>query len=69
MSADSSPATHEGERGNTIDAVADLLMADDPTVEVEEEKAVHRPNDDDLVDDSEESEVVEAQESDDDRLP
>lgn len=66
MSADSSPAAHEGERGNTIDAVADLLMADDPTVEVEEEKAVHRPNDDDLVDDSEESEVVEAQESDDD---
>ena len=65
MSADSSPQQHEGERGNTIDAVADLLMADDPTVEVEEEKAVHRPNDDDLVDDSEESEVVEAQESDD----
>ena len=65
MSADSSPQQHEGERGNTIDAVADLLMADDPTVEVEEEKAVHRPNDDDLVDDSEELEVVEAQESDD----
>lgn len=65
MSADSSPQQHEGERGNTIDAVADLLMADDPTVEVEEEKAVHRPNDDDLVDDSEESEGIEAQESDD----
>ena len=65
MSADSSPQQHEGERGNTIDAVADLLMADEPTAEVEEEKAVHRPNDDDLVDDSEESEVVEAQESDD----
>jgi len=63
MSADSSPQQHEGERGNTIDAVADLLMADDPTVEVEEEKAVHRPNDDDLVDDSEESEGIEAQES------
>ena len=57
---------HEGERGNTIDAVADLLMADEPTAEVEEEKAVHRPNDDDLVDDSEESEVEAAQESDDD---
>jgi hypothetical protein len=65
MSADSSPAAHEGERGNTIDAVADLLMADEPTVEVEEEKAVHRPNDDDLVDDSEELEVEAAQESDD----
>ena len=63
MSADSNQQ-HEGERGNTIDAVAELLMADDPTAEVEEEKAVHRPNDDDLVDDSEESEV-EAQESDD----
>ena len=57
---------HEGERGNTIDAVADLLMADEPTAEVEEEKAVHRPNDDDLVDDSEELEVEAAQESDDD---
>ena len=65
MSADSSPQQHEGERGNTIDAVADLLMADEPTVEVEEEKAVHRPNDDDLVDDSEESEVEAAPESDD----
>jgi hypothetical protein len=40
-------------------------MGDDPTTEVEEEKAVHRPNDDDLVDDSEESEVEAAQESDD----
>ena len=65
MSADSSPQQHEGERGNTIDAVADLLLQEEPTVEVEEEKAVHRPNDDDLVDDSEESEVIEAQESDD----
>jgi len=64
MSADSNQQ-HEGERGNTIDAVADLLMGEDPTVEVEEEKAVHRPNDDDLVDDSEESEGIEAQESDD----
>ena len=42
MSADSSPQQHEGERGNTIDAVADLLMADEPTVEVEEEKAAIR---------------------------
>ena len=66
MSADSNQQ-HEGERGNTIDAVADLLMGNDPTVEVEEEKAVHRPNDDDLVDDSEEmSDGVEAQEFDDD---
>ena len=40
MSADSNQQ-HEGERGNTIDAVADLLMADEPTAEVEEEKAVH----------------------------
>ena len=56
---------HEGERGNTVDQVAQLLMGDDPTTEVEEEKAVHRPNDDDLVDDSEESEVEAAQESDD----
>ena len=66
MSADSSPQQHEGERGNTIDAVADLLLQEEPTAEVEEEKAVHRPNDDDLVDDSEESEVEAAQESDDD---
>ena len=64
--SDSNPAAHEGERGNTVDQVAELLMADEPTVEVEEEKAVHRPNDDDLVDDSEESEVEAAQESDDD---
>ena len=64
--SDSSPAAHEGERGNTVDQVAELLMADEPTVEVEEEKAVHRPNDDDLIDDSEESEVEAAQESDDD---
>ena len=58
---------HEGERGNTVDQVAELLMADEPTVDegIKKEEAVHRPNDDDLVDDSEESEVVEAQESDD----
>ena len=57
---------HEGERGNTIDQVAELLMADDAPDEGEStEKAVHRPNDDDLVDDSEESEGIEAQESDD----
>ena len=58
----------EGERGNTVDQVAELLMADEPTVDedMKKEEAVHRPNDDDLVDDSEESEVVEAQESDDD---
>ena len=58
---------HEGERGNTVDQVAELLMADEPTVDedIKKEQAVHRPNDDDLVDDSEESEVVEAQESDD----
>ena len=54
---------HEGERGNTVDQVAQLLMGDDPTTEVEEEKAAHRPNDDDLVDDSEEFEVEAAQES------
>ena len=68
MSADSSPQQHEGERGNTIDAVADLLMQEEPTVDDEvkkDDEAVHRPNDDDLVDDSEESEVIEAQESDD----
>ena len=57
---------HEGERGNTVDQVAQLLMGEDPSAEVEEEKAVHRPNDDDLVDDSEELEVEAAQESDDD---
>ena len=58
---------HEGERGNTVDQVAELLMADEPTVDedIKKEEAVHRPNDDDLVDDSEESEVVEAQEFDD----
>jgi hypothetical protein len=66
MDANSNPQ-HEGERGNTVDQVAELLMADEPTVEdeVKKEEAAHRPNDDDLVDDSEESEVVEAQESDD----
>jgi hypothetical protein len=67
--SESSPAVHEGERGNTVDAVAELLMADDVTVGEDirkEEEAVHRPNDDDLVDDSEEvSEGIEAQESDD----
>jgi len=59
---------HEGERGNTVDQVAELLMAEEPTVDDEikkEEEAVHRPNDDDLVDDSEELEVDAAQESDD----
>jgi hypothetical protein len=69
MSSESSPAAHEGERGNTVDQVAELLMADEPSVDEDikkEEEAVHRPNDDDLVDDSEELEVVEAQESDDD---
>ena len=67
MSSESSPVQHEGERGNTVDQVAELLMADEPTVDedIKKEEAVHRPNDDDLVDDSEESEVVEAQESDD----
>lgn len=57
---------HEGERGNVVDQVADLLMKEEPSVE-EAPKAekVHRPNDDDLVDDSEESEGVEAQEYDD----
>ena len=62
---------HEGERGNTVDRVAELLMADEPTVDEsikkdsEEEQANFRFNDDDLVDDSEESEVTAAQESDD----
>ena len=67
MSSESSPVQHEGERGNTVDQVAELLMADEPTVDedIKTEEAVHRPNDDDLVDDSGESEVVEAQESDD----
>ena len=67
--SESSPVVHEGERGNTVDAVAELLMADDVAVGEDirkEEEAVHRPNDDDLVDDSEEvSEGIEAQESDD----
>jgi hypothetical protein len=62
--SDSHPESHEGERGSAIDEVAELLMADEPTSEVEE-KAVHRANDDDLVDDSEESEGIEAQEFDD----
>ena len=68
MSSESSPVQHEGERGNTVDQVAELLMADEPTVDedIKKEEAVHRPNDDDLVDDSEESEVTAAQESDDD---
>jgi hypothetical protein len=67
MSSESSPVQHEGERGSTVDQVAELLMADEPAVDedIRKEEAVHRPNDDDLVDDSEESEVVEAQESDD----
>ena len=58
---------HEGERGNAVDQVADLLMADEPTVDEEfkSEEAVHRPNDDDLVDDSEQSEGIDAQEFDD----
>jgi len=63
--SDSHPESHEGERGSAIDEVAELLMADEPTSEVEE-KAVHRANDDDLVDDSEQSEGIEAQEFDDD---
>ena len=59
---------HEGERGNAVDQVADLLMADEPAVDEEfkSEEAVHRPNDDDLVDDSEEmSDGTDAQEFDD----
>ena len=65
--SDSIPAQHEGERGNTVDQVAELLMAEEPTVdeEIKKEERVHRPNDDDLVDDSEQSEVEAAQESDD----
>jgi len=65
--SDSSPVQHEGERGNTVDQVAELLMAEEPTVdeEIKKEERVHRPNDDDLVDDSEELEVEAAQESDD----
>jgi hypothetical protein len=65
MSADSNQQ-HEGERGNTVDAVADLLMGDDPAVEVEEERAVHRPNDDDLVNDEVEMSEGTDQEFDDD---
>jgi hypothetical protein len=58
---------HEGERGNTVDQVADLLMQESlPEEGSTEEQANFRFNDDNLVDDSEESEVVEAQESDDD---
>jgi len=56
----------EGERGNTVDQVADLLMQEDaPEEESTEERANFRFNDDDLIDDSEESEVTAAQESDD----
>ncbi len=66
MDANSNPQQHEGERGSTVDQVASLLMQEDaPEEEASTEEAVHRPNDDDLVDDSEESEVVEAQESND----
>ena len=65
--SDSHPESHEGERGSAVDQVADLLMADEPTVddEFKSEEAVHRANDDDLVDDSEQLEVETAQESDD----
>jgi hypothetical protein len=63
--SDSHPESHEGERGSAIDEVANLLMGEEPTSEVEEEKAVHRANDDDLVDDSEQSEGIDAQEFDD----
>jgi hypothetical protein len=68
MSSESHPQSHEGERGSAIDEVASLLSGDEPTVDESEKiEAVHRPNDDDLVDESEElSEGVEAQESDDD---
>jgi hypothetical protein len=62
---DSHPESHEGERGSAIDEVAELLMADEPTSEVGEKKAAHRPNDDDLVDESEMSEGTD-QEFDDD---
>ena len=56
----------EGERGNTVDQVADLLMNEDAPEEASsEEQANFRFNDDDLIDDSEESEVTAAQESDD----
>ena len=64
--SDSSPTQHEGERGNTVDQVAELLMADDtPEESTTEEQANFRFNDDDLVEESEESEVAEAQESED----
>ena len=57
----SQPQQHEGERGNTVDQVANLLMQEDAAEEeTSTEEAVHRPNDDDLVDDSEQSEEVEA---------
>ena len=56
----------EGERGNTVDQVAELLMQEDAPEEAStEEQANFRFNDDDLIDDSEESEVTSAQESDD----
>ena len=56
----------EGERGNTVDQVADLLLKEDAPEEASsEEQANFRFNDDDLIDDSEESEVTTAQESDD----
>jgi len=65
---DSHPASHEGERGSAVDQVAELLMADEPTVddEFKSEKAAHRANDDDLVDDSEEMSEGTDQEFDDD---
>ena len=46
MSSESSPVQHEGERGNTVDQVAELLMADEPAVDedIKKEEAVHRPN-------------------------
>ena len=57
---------HEGERGNTVDQVAELLTSlDAPEEESTEEQANFRFNDDDLEVDSEESEVTAAQESDD----
>ena len=57
---------HEGERGNTVDQVAELLSSlDAPEEESTEEQANFRFNDDDLEVDSEESEVTAAQESDD----
>jgi hypothetical protein len=56
----------EGERGNTVDQVADYLTSlDAPEEESTEDQANFRFNDDDLIDDSEESEVTSAQESDD----